>query len=289
MTINTPITSAKNIEIEGIEGYCKNKCSIRYDYKVNDQICVQKTSSNITINLKPLEQTAPSITFDGTGYNPTSVSIYAPSLHTYNRQRADAEICITHRKIDGTPGNFYIFIPLLKEYNSKLPKSSGDEKNCNEMLTDILDNISNVACSDETWVKIDFTMNSFLPNKPYFYYKSNNNDIIVFHTNEHNLIGVNEYNKLVKSRIRLNRDRNIPLFYSGEQTGQKISNDIYIEVRQESKGSPVDEDDSEDTVEGFSVFNNEEFCVKSSVENSISILLLMSIFYVGFKVITTKN
>lgn len=292
---NIPITSAKNIQINAIEGYCKNKCSMRYDYKTIEQLCVSKTSSNVNINLKYEENTAPAISFDEIGYNPTNVTIYSPSLHKYNNIKANAEICITHSQQNSSPGNLYIFIPLM--ISSKLPRSSGGEKNCNETLRSILNNMSEVACSDETWIKMDFTINSFLPNKPYFFYKEGNNSIVVFHTNEYNVISRYDYNKLRRQNINL-RNSNEPLFYSNEQSGQKITNDLYIEVKEMQDGSPIGKEASltkeekhthEHTHEGFSILSDEDFCVKSSIENSISLLLIMSIFYVGFKVVTTKD
>lgn len=291
---NIPITSAKNIQINAIEGYCKNKCSMRYDYKTIEQICVSKTTSNININLRHEENTSPAISFDEIGYNPKNIAIYAPSLHKYNNNKADAEICITHNQQNGSPGNLYIFIPLM--ISSKLSKTSGGEKNCHETLSLLLSNIRNVACTDETWIKMDFTINSFLPNKPYFFYKEGNNSIVVFHTNNYNIINSDDYYKLKKQNINLTNS-NEPLFYSNEQIGQKISNDLYIEVKEMKDGSPVGKENKDDekththehTHEGFSIFNDEEFCVKSSIENSISLLLIMSIFYVGFKVVTTKD
>lgn len=153
---NAPI----DISIQKISGKCDLKCA--YNYKYPNSSCTA-TNRGDYISLSYDSTSTSPVTYNAVGYNVQEVRLYTPSLHTFNGSHAVAEIIIIHVSNKGTK-------PLLVCVPVTEGNSSSDG---NAILGNIISVMAKSAPAEgETAnVNIDnFTMDSFVPKKPYFSY-----------------------------------------------------------------------------------------------------------------------
>jgi len=224
------------------------------------------TNTYLSIKLDDLNQTH-SVSFNGLGYNENEIRIYSPSLHMFNKKRADMEVCISHKQSGGLPEKLLICVPFMK--------STGIVTT----MTEASNMISNIFSSHGGCYKTPkltskpFNLNTILPQKPYFYYKNEKKEhIVCFHTTVENIIPSNIDLSILNREISVDTNtaqQSTNLFFSGEQLSERSDDDIYIEVK----------------VEGFNTMNRINNLV--TAQNIICGLLLGGIVFSGYKIITS--
>lgn len=324
MNFELPINERTNIQDTIIQGYCKNKCKLRYNYPEVNSACVSKITadSQIEINLSsPTESSPtqssptqsspttnenngntylsvsfnetkpnPSVSFSGLGYNETEMRIYAPSLHLFNNKRADLEVCIYHDQINGLPEKLLICIPFMK----KKSESSTELSESSNVILNMFNSIGGCNSSPKLTTTA-FSLNTLLPSKPYFYYKNDKNEhIVCFHTTKKNILPT-DFIISIQRPISENTGslyNNYDLFYSGEQVSENVEDDIYLEVKKIIEDSEKKAEEFTTTIdynntEGFTGINDINSILTFS--NLINYTLIGCIAYTGYKIFETKK
>ena len=136
------ITNSKNT--------CLLKCRYMYDYG-NSSCTVKNNIDNLTI----LYDGATNVLFNDVKYNVKEIKVFRPSLHTYNGNKAVAEMIIVHT---GVYGNLLVCIPF-KIGNGSHPFISSL--------------CSNGPCASEGSKTInvsDFNLGNIIPKSQYYSY-----------------------------------------------------------------------------------------------------------------------
>jgi hypothetical protein len=103
--------------------------------------------------------------------------ICCPSIHYYNNQQSAGEIVINHSPVVGG-NNLSVCIPFV---------SSSDTTPASNLITNIIETVSTSAPAEGESVTLninEFTLQTIVPNKPFFTYTSTSDstDWIVFNT-----------------------------------------------------------------------------------------------------------
>ena len=158
--------SEMDISPQNVMGKCDLKCA--YNFKYTE---TKLTANNygISISLKCDITSTPPVLYNTDKYNVSGISIFCPSLHTYNGAKVAAEIIISHTPVvSGSQLNVYIPIFL-----------SSESSTASNLLTDIINSVAANAPKqgDTTTLNINnFTLQSIVPVKPFFTYTSENNN-----------------------------------------------------------------------------------------------------------------
>lgn len=107
------------------------------------------------------------ISFYGKTYAPSEIRIYAPSLHTYNGSRADAEIMIVHMPGSGSGTTDGLIVSV--------PVTMGGGSSSNSDLAAIIQaantiNPKAISLQPSAPINYDVNVNNFIPAKPYYVY-----------------------------------------------------------------------------------------------------------------------
>ena len=171
---NAPI----DISQINVAGICDLKCS--YNFKYPNSSCVA-TNKGEYISLSYDTFTSAPVQYNTVDYNVKEVRIYNPSLHTFDGQKAVAEMIIIHISNKGT-NPLLVCIPLT---------SSSSNTAGSTLLETIIDNTSLHAPSNSESTTItmnNYSLDTFVPKKQFFSYTASqpyqpcvgNVDIIVF-------------------------------------------------------------------------------------------------------------
>lgn len=217
-----------------------NNCTYKCDYSFH----YQYTSVRVKNNGDYLEyqfnkQTNP-VKFNNKYYNVDSMRIYQKSLHTYNNQKADAELLIIHNE-PYTNEILIVCVPILK---GKVNSSSPSE------LDILIDQTSQMANNINSSAKLtinNFTLNSLVPKKPFYYYVgtlpyipcTKNIKYIVYDIKDSLNIQINSYDEQLTNIISENniisiKDKTEKVSYSYNKDGPNkniLEDDIYIDCQ----------------------------------------------------------
>ena len=108
------MTSSMNISSQNISGKCNLKCEYSFNYSTSK---FTATHGQEMLILTPDKANIPPVTYNTKKYNLENISIYAPSLHSFNGTIANAEILITHTPINGGSA-LIVCIPITVGYVS---------------------------------------------------------------------------------------------------------------------------------------------------------------------------
>lgn len=165
--------STKTIDIsnKNISGKCDLKCAYNFNYQDSN---LTATNNGIMLSLTYDNNKIPPVTYNNEKYTVQGIAIVSPSLHTFNGNKADAEIMIEHVPVKGGP-MLIVSVPI---------KSSSESSDASYLLTEIISTAS-TNCPNEgekTNLSISgFTLNKIIPTKPYYSYTDNaNDDWIIF-------------------------------------------------------------------------------------------------------------
>ena len=290
---NSPI----DISMAKITGNCDLKCAYQYKYHTSSCIVTNK-GSYISIAYDKIA-TSP-VKYNLTNYFVSEVRIYIPSLHTFSNNNADGEIIIIHNSNEGGIP-LYVCVPLFKSVYSN---------NSSNILSKIITGLSsNAPNADETTtIKLDsFTLNSFVPKKPFFSYSANspfgncdqNIDFIVFSPEDSSCflssINFNKLKEMLKPQP-FKIQHGPLLFYNtkGATYGNATTNgdEIYIDCKPiniSKKTKTIIKDRKTDNKVIFNwdeLTNNEYFSI---VIQCIIFIIVISIFYVLIKYLSGQS
>jgi len=165
---NTIDISSKNVY-----GRCDLKCSYNFNY--SDSNSVAQNNKNMLI-LSYEKSNIPPVVYNNNKYNVTDIIIYCPSIHTFDGNKVDGEICIQHSPVVAGPP-MVVCIPILQ---------SGDSTISSNLLKEVIDKVASLAPgqNDSTNLNISgFNLQKIVPQKPYYSYTGTGSlpgDIIVY-------------------------------------------------------------------------------------------------------------
>ena len=139
---------------------CEVFCSYMHQYK--DSACTA-TYFPDHIKLSYDATTSAAVTFNNEGYNVREVNIYAPSVHTYNDNSADAEMLIIH---DGAGKKLIVSIPLVQSN-----ATGASAKILDDIIGKFSSTVDKTKTNDSQLINVqNYNMENFIPNSPYYFY-----------------------------------------------------------------------------------------------------------------------
>ena len=150
---------------------CDLKCNFTYKYNISR---IDVTKNNLYLSLKLANNDSQTVTYTsnkgigvcsefsggGNNYIIDEIRIYSPSLHTYNGNRADGEMIIYHKNMDGGK-QLIVCIPISSSVTV--------QNNASKQLTEIINNISNSSNIQGS----SFNLNNFIPDDYFYTYTAN--------------------------------------------------------------------------------------------------------------------
>ena len=211
------MTTNINISRNQVFGNCDLKCA--YNFKYPETILTATNDQSI-ISLTCENTNTPPVTYNTQKYNVSKIMIVTPSIHIFDNFTTKAEIIIIHTPVYGG-NNLQVCVPIIESATTS------------KTLTEIIQNVSNYSPINEpTTLNINgFTLNSIVPNKPFYTYTNDNTDYIVF-----DISYAIELNKTTLNKLKQMLPKPFPLptpggrlFYNKNGPNQtKISEGIYI-------------------------------------------------------------
>jgi len=133
---------------------CNLKCNLWYNY--GDSSClIQNNKDKITVSYDGKSD----VMFNSVPYTPTKISIYMPSIHTYDNEYAEGEIVIDH---SGGQNGLCICIPITLSDTSSTTKGT-------TLLEELVKNT--LTTSETISLNLqDFNINYLIPKTSYFSY-----------------------------------------------------------------------------------------------------------------------
>lgn len=270
-----------NIDISSSSGKCDMKCDLRFNYKSSSCIATNNTDYiSITYDKNPL---AP-VTYNSIKYQVSSIKIYSPSLHTFGGEHAGAEMIIEHNSSQGT-NPLFICVPLTKN-NATTDVSS----KLNVIINSVAEHAP--AAGNTTTIPMeDFSLNSFVPYKPFFSYTASNFtlpceqqvDFIVFVPRDNLDINItdkdlNKLNELISAPIFPIKS-GTPFFFNPVGPGTGQGDDIFIDCK------PINRSEDENLMSmnngnGNSDSTSSGIDINSIVSSPIFQLLIGSLIFV---------
>ena len=159
-----------NISKQNISGKCDLKCT--YNFKYTETNLTAQNFGSLII-LKPDSSKIPPVTYNQQKYNVASILLISPSVHIFNGSTCAAELWIEHTSVQGG-SNLLVSIPII---------ASSDSSTASNLITEVIQGVSSNAPANGETTNLNisgFTLQSIVPNKPFYSYTSNNADIIVF-------------------------------------------------------------------------------------------------------------
>lgn len=161
--VNSPI----DISDMHSNGRCVKKCDLSFKYN-NSSVPISNKGDYLSIKYDDTSNVEAPVNYNSNKYKVSDVRIYSPSLHTYNGSQMPGEILIIHTPIMGGQ-QLFVSVPIM-DSNSVTPGSSMISAILKHALANVpaennesrLDNIKN------------FTLNSIVPKKTYYYYEGVN-------------------------------------------------------------------------------------------------------------------
>lgn len=156
------------INLVNTSNVCDINCSLSFKYNDSSIIAKNENGSYLSINYD--ESNDSTVKLSGIPYSASEIRIYMPSLHTYNGERADAELLINHNGNNNK--HLLISVPIV---NAGFISSSGItlEKIVNDMVR--LNGANNFTDSLQI-TNYTLNLNSIVPEKPYFIYEGCSNN-----------------------------------------------------------------------------------------------------------------
>ncbi len=260
-----------NISKQNISGKCDLKCT--YNFKYTETNLTAKNFGALII-LTPDSSKIPPVTYNQQKYNVTNIILASPSVHIFNGSTCAAELFIEHTPVQGG-SNLAVWIPII---------SSSDSSTASNLITEVIQGVSSNAPANGETTNLNisgFTLQSIVPNKPFYSYTSDNTDNIVFDIT--NAIGLSS--STITTLQKIIKPFPIPtpgdkLFFnsSGPNT-TKIGEGIYISCKptgSSDEETAVTYNKNVSTYDFSNITNNPTF--KTIVQIIIGCLLFIVIF-----------
>jgi hypothetical protein len=274
-----------NISKQNISGKCDLKCT--YNFKYTETNLTAKNFGTLII-LTPDSSKIPPVTYNQQKYNVASIFLVSPSVHIFNGSTCAAELFIEHTPVQGG-SNLLVWIPII---------SSSDSSTASNLITEVIQGVSSNAPANGETTNLNisgFTLQSIVPNKPFYSYTSDNTDNIVFDIT--NAIGLSSstittLQKIIKP-FPIPTPGNKLFFNSSGPNTTKIGEGIYISCKptgSSDEETAVTYNKNVSTYDFSNITNNQTF--KTIVQIIIGCLLFIVIFMAvsyGYSYITTGS
>jgi hypothetical protein len=179
------MTIEMNISPSDITNKCDEKCLFTYNYTLVNSVNISNSGTCFIISYS---SSNPPVTFNNLGYNLQNISIYFPSLHTFNSTQEIGEIVMNHTCQTNQTKILNICIPILSSgglscqlFNNIVACILGKSIYNTEDTTTI------TSSSASSYSLPNSNFNTFLnltSSAPYYYYsQSKTQDVIVFGLN----------------------------------------------------------------------------------------------------------
>ena len=227
MTCSAPI----NVSNDGSSGKCQLKCDYSFDY--SDSVTTV-TNNGDHVSLTYDESSVPPVKYNAKDYQVREVRLYTPSLHSYNGQKAPAEMLIMH---SSGGSKLIVSVPIVE--SSSKTKTTRFLTTMADYVQNFVRNVgSSASMGNTTW-----NLNEFIPEKKFFSYKASapflpcnsGYDYVVFSTDDQAQATISRdalanIKKYIRSSNR-SLATNTP-FYKSEGPARagldSVSDDIYI-------------------------------------------------------------
>jgi len=266
----TNASSPIDLTITNIQGNCDMKCDYKFMYPKSSLIA---THQNNYISISYDDATLPPVVYNSIKYKVNKVKLYSPSIHTFSGNTAAAELIIEHSSTQGT-NSLFVCVPIvLREGNSEV----------SSLLNKLITGLSSNAPSDgeSTSVAVDnFTLNLFVPYKPYYSYTATNFsipcdqtiDYIVFDINNIQDINIKKDDLTKLNQLIGNPGfpivKGTPYFFNKNGPGTiGGGDDIYIDCK------PINKSDENTTIITGEE-NNQDINIKDILSSPIFQLLI---------------
>lgn len=153
-------TAPIDISMSKITGKCDLKCSYTYHY--NNSSCIA-TNRDDYISVA-YDKSTTQVLYNAIPYFVQEIRIYTPSLHSFNGNKYDAEIIISH--YSNTNAN-YLLVCIPIQSNNSATKSAS-------FFQTLVDTVASSAPNDGdvTTVNTTFTLDDIVLKKPFFSYSA---------------------------------------------------------------------------------------------------------------------
>lgn len=218
---------------------CDVTCKLVFDYNSSAIIVTNDSGTYLSIKYEPSSK-KPSVMLSSEPFSASEIRIYTPSLHTYNGEKADAEILVNHNGNNNK--HLIISVPILNKNNIS---SSGST--LARIVKDMAKNRINSFNNPLNINNYTINLNDIIPQKPFYYYQgcSNNKNLftntnvkIIAYDNLSGAIHVdsNFINQLKSLLVNPNNitSVNIPkddLFYHNVGPANRETENIYIDCQ----------------------------------------------------------
>jgi hypothetical protein len=160
-----------NISAKNVDGKCDLKCALDFSYQTTPSLVTKNNGVLLSTTMDMVA--SPPVTFNTNKYIVSKLNIVYPSFHSFNGAKVPGEIMVVHTPVLGGPP-LIICIPIIQ---------SGNTTNASHFIEKIIASAASKAPSNGETALInvsDFTLNELIPKKPYFSYKNDTGDYVVF-------------------------------------------------------------------------------------------------------------
>jgi hypothetical protein len=173
-----------------------------------------------------LDDLKPSVVYNTQKYKVTFMRIQLPSSHMYNNAYTAGELLIYNSSTTGGP-MLIVCIPIVESTNTSTSTY---------LLTQIINSVAANAPrqGEKTNINLnDFTLNSIVPKKPFYTYKSDGSSFIVYGLPNAIQLNINILTTLSKiiSQNTIQQYKKSGLFYNSRGPGKINNNGIYISCK----------------------------------------------------------
>jgi carbonic anhydrase len=167
-TATAPIDIPTNSSVNPIKGTFN--CVYSPDMCSGASLTISNDRTYLSISCS---SSGSAISFYGTQYIPSEIRIYAPSLHTYNGSKTDAEILIVHTKGSSSSSGSTSSDGLIVSVPVSLTSSGSGSDNVD--LAAIIQasntiNVNTISVNPSVPMNYDVNANNFIQNKPFYVY-----------------------------------------------------------------------------------------------------------------------
>jgi carbonic anhydrase len=157
MARTAPINIVPNSQTDKI---CKLKCAYQFIYPPSP-LHITNAGSVILLSIDP--PATPPVIYNDENYNVSICGLFAPSLHTFNGNKADAELIIVHA--NSANKQLYVCVPIKASSTSTADSAS---------FFDMIIGEAAQTGGRAVYNNAAFTLNKFVPMAPFFAYTGTN-------------------------------------------------------------------------------------------------------------------
>jgi carbonic anhydrase len=233
-----PLNIVQNLQTDKI---CKLKCAYQFTYATTSLKIINGGSF---IVMTPDEAATPPVNYNDINYNVQSCILVQPSMHKYNGQHTDAELIIVHTAV--SKNALFVCIPIQSSSTS-----TADSANYFDMIVSRISQTAASAGGTTTFTNNTFTLNKFVPMKPYYSYSGTNMfnescysgqetiDYLVYHANAAITMTPQAFDALKRvtpdaqmfSRAKEESVNSGGVFYNPSGPTPPVQSDIYIDCQ----------------------------------------------------------